>query len=268
MQKIIAILNSKGGVGKSTTSESVCFTLASQGIKFKLIEIDLANESHDMSYSLIFKDNIEQIRDVTDTSILNKLIKANLENEIVTVLDIGSGADTLQAIEQFQKVAFIQIKYIIPLDSSLRNLKNAKQTIDRIGENQDVSFVLNKVFENSKMKEQFLFFFGSKKMKISSFQEKYPNFKFASIPYSNFFELASVDNYSIADMAQISREVSMEDAVTAYQKEYLVDKNDEQEFDRRITNYLKSQDARVVVDATISSLSSILDIDTKSSKVQ
>lgn len=258
MQKIIAILNSKGGVGKSTTSESVCFTLASHGIKFKLIEIDLANESHDMSDSLIFKDNIEQVRDVKDTSILNKLIRANIDNEVITVLDIGSGADTLEAIEQFQKVSYIQIKYIIPIDSSLRNLKNAKQTIEKIGENQNISFVLNKVFDASKIQEQFLFFFGSKKMKISSFKDKYPSFKFASIPYSNFFELASVDSYSIADMAQISREVSMEDAVTVYQKEYLVDKNDEQEFDRRITNYLKSQEARVIVDTTVASLSSIL----------
>lgn len=44
-------------------------------------------------------------------------------------------------------------------------------------------------------------------------------------------------------------------------KKFLIDSNDDEGFDIAITNYIKSQDAKVDVDATIASLASILEID-------
>jgi len=256
--QIIAVLSSKGGVAKSTTSEAICFTLASQDKKFNLIELDSSNDSHQMNKSSIFQNKIETIKDINDTTILNKLIKMNLESSVITVLDIGSGKNTLDAIAQFQKVDFIKISYVIPIDSSFRNLLNVRETVNLIGKNKDISFVLSRVFDMDKIEEQFLFFYGSAKYKIPAFKDNYPDVKYTSIPFSPFFEISVIDSQSIADSANISRNITFEDAVNHYQKTFLKGKDDEIGFDGAITAYIKSQEAKNIVDITIANLSTIL----------
>ena len=126
MKKINLVVNTKGGVGKSTISLILCQLLAYRVMEFKYIEIDNSNDTtQSLSNSEVFKDRTASIKTAAAQEELFKAtLEAVKENKIV-VIDVGGGTDTNELInlikEQFSHLED-EINFILPFENSYKQM--------------------------------------------------------------------------------------------------------------------------------------------------
>jgi hypothetical protein len=233
--------NSKGGVGKSTTSMIVACLLHCQGKKFKIIELDSSNRSFDYQKSEILNNNNCQsfTIDEKEDAISDMLFDIMTEN-IDYIIDIGGGLDT-NVITEALKTIDIAKKWLIPITSIKKYLPNASKTFELINEPKNTYFILNQYHDIAKMADEFLYFFGNDKFGIDPVSKSFAKCKgILAIPFNNYFQISEDDESTILDLANVSKNLKEADA----RKEFIKASEGQKEiFKKLMQSYWASQAA-------------------------
>lgn len=241
--KIYCVIGTKGGVGKTETAKAIAYSLAVKCKKFKVYEFDLSNESYSYSNSEYFKDDTTiYIHDTDDMMNLSAITLDYLSSGYNIIIDAGAGQDTLNAIKLLQKTNF-EVVYLIPVSKSLKALPNIDKTIDLIGVDKNITFVLNPLINPADSAKEFPFFFGDKKKGIKSFRDKYKDIFHTSLPYSIYFELSDANGMYIGDLAKLSENLSYNEAAELFIKTFITEQKNVIGYETALTNYLNSQEA-------------------------
>ncbi len=210
---IYITINTKGGVGKTTTAVQLASVLHNQNQKFKIIELDddvnsMLFENSDFltsenSLNVTLSQKGEVVGDV--------LFDAMSDPSINYILDVGAGNNVHQIIESLVSLPLPKT-FLIPATSDKKYLENAKKTYELINDPQNTIFVLNRYVKYSEIKEQFIYFFGDKKLGITPVSPIFKTAKWIALPASNYYQIAEDENQSLLDLANISILKNRDDA--------------------------------------------------------
>jgi len=216
----------------------------------------LCNSSYNYEKSEYFNEDVAiNISNTEDMMTLAKLTLDYLDKEYNIIIDVGGGADAINVSNMLSKTNF-QVKYIIPVSKSLKSLKNVLETIELIGKDKEIYFVLNQVVDPKKIEDEFMFFYGNKKREIKSFKERFDNYKFTSLPYSVFYELSDAYGMYIGDLAKLSQNLDFETAANNFREEHIIkDNNNVEAYEQSFASYLNSIDANLVTKQILSNFS-------------
>jgi hypothetical protein len=256
--QIIAVLSGKGGVGKSTISQNILPSI--EKIE-SITEIDDNNMSSIYENSNIFK--CIEVKNLKVKDGQKALTELSFEQMRATggthIIDAGGGNDTNYVIEQIAKADIENVIYIIPFQNSFEQIKNVEDTFERIkaiNENPKVIFCLNQAKSTTieEIKEEAIFWFGSKKYNISGLKKKLYNDNdsnnyFAYIANNIVIELAKSEKEVIGDTAQIARDFSLREAKKVFFDKY---QNDMESYERALSKYWRAQDAKEYIDVHLS----------------
>lgn len=226
--------NSKGGVGKSTSSIVVACLLQKQKRKFKVIELDSSNQSFQFENSFFLKDNTQTFKiDEKDEAIGDMLFDV-MSEDIDYIIDIGGGLDTKIIVEALKSIE-IEKKWLIPTTSIKKYLQNAAKTFDLIDDAKNTFFVLNQYSKLEKIDEEFLYFFGNKNFGIEPVSKNFTKCKnILMIPHNNYFQISEDENKTILDLAMVSETLSEVEA----RKEFMdASKGEKETFKKMYQNY-------------------------------
>lgn len=241
MKKINLVVNSKGGVGKSTISLILCQLLAYRGIEFKYIEIDNSNDTtQSLSNSEVFKDRTISIKTASAQEELFKAtFEAVKENKIV-VIDVGGGTDTNELIslikEQFSHLEN-EINYILPFENSYKQIGNLIDTYSLIAAPENIFLIKNKVIKYADRKDPYIFFEGDEKLGIKSIRKelKQKN-KVFEVCFSEQNQISEITEESMLDVATLALQYSSSEAHNLFMQ-----KDDMQEYLKGMTRYANSK---------------------------
>ena len=179
--KIIVVLNSKGGASKSTTSMQIASAyFLDKNVEITLYEIDKKNEDN-----LVFKETEIETKQITiendgiDAVEKIKGITNNPDEKNNIVIDVGGNLTTELVIDALRKSRMYRKidLFIIPMSGGGADLKNAISTYEEILEfhpDAQFLFVLSRVRREARVKLQFDEFFDneiSKKFKYIIFED-------------------------------------------------------------------------------------------------
>lgn len=250
------ITNEKGGVGKSLTSTVVASLLAEQGRKFQLVEIDDHNES------LIFQNSEILTKNNTHTIKLNKkdqeiekiFFQIMSDPGLDYIVDIGGSHNTTEIIPILKEVDFDKT-WIIPVNRVKKYITNADKTADLIGDPDNTIFLLNQYSILESIKDDFLYFFGSKELGIEKESRYFDSDNYLAIPFSNSFQFSEDGDQTIYDLAQIAYQLNPNEA----RKYFFNESNgDEQEYINSMNVYKQSQKAKVAFEKIKENFSKLL----------
>lgn len=242
---IHVLLNTKGGVGKSTLSWHVMPALfAKLGKSFKIFEIDNNNVTNVFHQSTIIKDNTQTVK-TSDKNIAAEIIFQTMTSNDELIIDAGGGDDAIKVTEIVKSIGQAKINWFIPLNRNLAQLKNALNTYEQINDPQNTYFILNGYTSINDIADEFLFYFGNTDMNIEGIRDQLKIEREFSIPFSNYFEIAEMQNLTIADLAKISQELTKEEAKALFFEKF---QNDKQSFLRAWNDYKNSENAAQVLE--------------------
>lgn len=241
MKKINLIVNSKGGVGKSTISLILCQLLAYRGIEFKYIEIDNSNDTtQSLSNSEIFKDRTISITTANAQEELFKATFESLKENKIVIIDVGGGTDTNELInlikEQFSHLEN-EINFILPFENSHKQIGNLINTYSLIGQPENIYLIKNKVIKYTDKKDPYIFFEGDEKLGIKSIRKelKQKN-KVFEVCFSEQNQIAEITKESMLDVATLALQYSSSEAHNLFMQ-----KDDMQEYLKGMTRYANSK---------------------------
>jgi len=211
---IYAVVNTKGGVGKTTIAVNLATLLAFREKKFKIVELDNSNNSMIFSNSEILnQDTAVSLQLDQKTRALGSMMFNLAKNKDMDfILDLGGGDDSKVMIESLKEIDLPKI-WIVPTASDKKYLKNAADTFKLIADSQNTIFVLNKA-NSQNHKTEFMYFFGSQKYGVKMADECFENAKYFVVQSSPFFQIAEDDEQTLLDLAMLSIEKN-EQEVTA-----------------------------------------------------
>lgn len=169
--KIITI-NSKGGVGKSTTSMQIIAPFLYEmcgNKKVNLIELDDENED---STTFAKSELVEAQRiQITGTDLDSKLLDIIVDNDNI-ILDVGGNKTTTYVINSLSSTGIISALdlIVIPMMDGEQDASNAIKLYNRVRElNSDIKivFALSRVDSSMDLEMQFLDFFGDRQGRIN-----------------------------------------------------------------------------------------------------
>ena len=170
--KIKAIVNTKGGVGKSTLAFNILPVVFPDFTK--IYEIDSNNttklkELNEKTDKIIAENfNVGKIDIVLDRIDFAKMEEKD-ENIII---DTGAGEDAKIFLSAIKSESFAdEIEFYIPTNDDWEQFQNIVDTIALIRESSKtakINLVLNRVYDVLSLEEQFLNIFGSKELGINS----------------------------------------------------------------------------------------------------
>lgn len=244
MATVYAVVSTKGGVGKSTIAwhvlPAVFNTLKKE---FRIFEIDNNNSTNIFSNSDIIKDNTKNVK-TDDRDITAEIIFETLSSKNEIIIDAGGGDDALKVIDIVKSLGDVDIKWIIPLNRNLAQLKNAIDTYEKIKDKENTLFVLNGYSHIEKIEEDFIFWYGDKNLNIDSTKKSLKVNNEIKVPYSSYFEMAEQKGYTLYDLAFISKQLDKESAKSAFFEKF---KDDKEAFLRTWADYRLSENAGIVV---------------------
>ena len=242
---IHVLLNTKGGVGKSTLSWHVLPAMFTKlGKSFKIFEIDNNNITNVFHRSTVIKENTQTVK-TTDKNIAAEIIFETMTSNDELIIDAGGGDDALRVIDIIKSIGQAKINWFIPLNRNLAQLKNALNTYEQIQDPQNTYFILNGYTSLEQVKEEFLFYFGNTNMNIEGVRQSLNIEQEFMIPFSNYFEIAEMQNLTIADLAKISQELTKEEAKSLFFEKF---QDDKPAFFRAWCDYKNSEDAAQVLE--------------------
>lgn len=225
MKKINIILNTKGGVGKSTISIILCQLLAYRNIDFKYIEIDNSNDTTKaLERSETFKNKMISIMtDKADEELYAATFEALKEDKVI-IVDIGGGTDTREIIdlinEQFTHMNS-EINFILPFENSYKQMPNLLNTYNLIDNPENTYFVKNKVIPFKDKKDEYIFFEGSKIKGVENYRKKInPINKVFEVNLSDLHGIAEISKETILDVAALAMQYSKDEAHKMFISEY------------------------------------------------
>lgn len=200
----------------------------------RIIEIDDNNNSN------IFKDvDFEAVSVTTkegDEALQDALFE-QMAADCSICLDSGGGNDARKVLKMLEDMNEADnFSYIIPVGNSRAQVQNAKDTYDLIARPEQCIFILNQVHDIRNLKQEFLFFFGSKDLGIEPLLD-INKIKYLPLEYTPSFELAAMNEKTIFELAQIAYDLKDENIRELFFKKSNGDKN---EFNRLYSQYKQS----------------------------
>jgi len=238
---IHVVTNTKGGAGKSAVAVLLGCVLAQKGKNFKIVELDDNNDSLVFENSEIFtQDNIKSLKlKDKEQALSDMLFDLMSDDSMDYIVDIGGGNDTFEVLDAL-KSTNLEKTYYIPTTRIKKYLKNAVDTFEYIKDEENTIFALNQYTNLENIKDEFLYFFGSKKMGVNPVDEKLLNSKYIPVPFSNYIQIAEDDEMSLFDLASISMQMQEDDA----RKIFFEEANGSREhFHQMMVRYWNSQKA-------------------------
>lgn len=205
---VYCVVSTKGGVGKTTISRQIIPAILGNA---SIIEIDDNNNTTDVfTNSNLFKSQ-RSVRLHESEKALDEAIFSMMSNSNDLIIDAGGGNDT-RAVIDIVKKSGLDTTYIVPVTNSLSQAKNAIQMAELLyGEN--IVYALNNVYDPHKIDKEFLFWYGSEDLGLSSLKDEVKAVKTIIVPHTPLFEIAStIHRQTIADMAQIAIQINPAEA--------------------------------------------------------
>lgn len=225
MKKINIVLNTKGGVGKSTVSIILAQILAYRNIDFKYIEIDNSNDTTEgLENSEVFKNKMISIKtNKADEELYAATFEALKENKVI-IVDVGGGTDTAELIslinEQFTHIS-CEINFILPFENSLKQMSNLENTYNLINNFENTYLVKNKVIQFKDKADEYIFFEGSKIKGVNNFRKKInPLNKVFEVNLSDLHGIAEITKETILDVAALAMQYSKDEAHEIFMNDY------------------------------------------------
>lgn len=192
---IKAIVNTKGGVGKTQTAAHILPWLSFKGTKIKVIEIDNNNQSSVYTHSHI----VDFISISTGEKEMRKaLAEVAFDPKIDYIIDAGGGDDTLKVIDALKRLGE-HVEFYIPITADAETLYNLSQTVEAIGEHPK-HLILNNFKESAEA--DFWFIYGDEENGFAAQTYILEDFNSViKVPYSKSLGQAKVFNKSVGDVA-------------------------------------------------------------------
>lgn len=182
----------------------------------KILEIDNNNSSNVFHNSTMI-DSVSVKVDGAEEA-FSDLLFEQMANGAKIVVDLGGGDDSRAGLKIIKNTG-IKFTYLIPVGNSLAQLQNAYDTYNLIGNAENTIFILNQATSVEKVKDDFLFWFGSEKYGINPFINKLDNPKTIVLPRTPLFELSAMVGITIYELAQFSNGISKEKSIGIFFKE-------------------------------------------------
>ena len=248
MATIYTVVSTKGGVGKSTLSWHVLPAIFKALQKeFKIFEIDNNNSTNIFSHSAIIHDNTKNVK-THNKDITAEIIFETLSSNNEIIIDAGGGDDALKVIDIVKGIGETNVKWIIPLNRNLAQLKNASDTFQKIDDPKNTLFALNGYSSKETLEEDFIFYFGNKNLNIKSIKETLKISKELFVPYTSYFEIAEQKGFTLYDLTAISKELDKNAAKNIFYEKF---KDDKAAFLQAWGDYRLSENAAFVLDEII-----------------
>ncbi len=171
----------------------------------KIIEIDDNNNSNVFHNSKLV-NNAVSVNLRKGEEAFTDAIFEQMDSGAKIILDFGGGNDGkkgLKIIENFD----VNFTYVIPVGNSLAQAQNAVDTYNLIKNKDRVIFALNQINDIKNLKNEWVFWFGSKELGLSSIAEKLGNPSTIFIPRSPLFEIAALIGLTISELADFARDI-------------------------------------------------------------
>ena len=164
MSNVLVVVNTKGGVGKSTIASQVLPVLFRESNKkIKVYELDDNNQTFYENSQIEFKTlKTEKSEEAIDEVYFD----LELGEDVVNIIDAGGGNDTKVVLESIKKAELKDVVYFIPINDDFEQFENVKLTIKLIRNFDDkakIFLIFNRTvsFKIDEIKNQFIAFFGS-----------------------------------------------------------------------------------------------------------
>ncbi|MDQ1341233.1 MAG: hypothetical protein QG567_2391 [Campylobacterota bacterium] len=253
MKKNIVLINTKGGVGKSTLSFSLLPFLL-QDRDFQIVEIDDNNNtSLAFGNSVRLKDKVVSCNISKGTEKLEELVIQNMiEADKITIIDSGGGNDSRAVLNSMlsQNLAKDTL-FVVPYLADFSQLKNLFETVELV-KDFDFIVILNNYIgiEN----EDEMFRIGNEEFDIPNIEKVFKD-KFFIVGRSNLFSFASsVHKETIYDFAKIafdfdrSKMLEYAKEVTGANKEKMTQMYRGWKIANNAKDYLQSQEIKKLRD--------------------
>ena len=227
-QKTIAVVSTKGGVGKSTVVSVLPIIADSE---FQIIEVDNNNNSGETySESELYKEKHKTVKTKKVDGELDEVFMKQLNdvNKKNIYLDGGGGDDTKSLVSSLKFAPNQEsIKYVIPLDAGT-DIKNIRDTYNLIENKSNVMFCLNRYIDIDNLKTEFFNLFGDERLGVKGFIDEVENKTMMIIPHSPLFIVGKQFNLTLLDLARFKDEFKNNDEAFLHCKEKANDDFEEQ----------------------------------------
>jgi len=241
---VYVVAGTKGGVGKSLISVILANLLQGQNRKFKIIEIDDNNDSLKFKNSSILNNEnaVSFNVDMKDDAINDMFFDLMEDSTMDYIIDCGGGNDTKEVLKLLGDIPF-EKKFLLPCSRVKKYIKNADETYELINEPENTYYILNQYFDSEKLKEEFLYFFGSEKLGIPQASKYFSEDKYVAVPFSNSFQIAEDEEQILLDLASISQQLTKKEAIDMF---YEKANRNRAIFNKLMPKYQNSCDAKVL----------------------
>lgn len=237
--KNIAIVNTKGGVGKSTLSFHI-LPYFLMGKEFQIIEIDDNNDTTlSFTSSELLRGRITSCDISQGTEKLEELVIDNmLNNNKITVIDSGGGNDSKAVIKSLIKEDLAKdTLFIVPYFADFSQLKNLFETVELVRDYEYI-VVLNNFTQNTDDEK---FKTGDDDYEIPNISETFKK-NFVVVPKSNLFSYSSsILKQSIFDFGKIAFDYDRK-SILEHAKE--VTNSNKDEITKTYRGWKKADDAK------------------------
>lgn len=168
---VFVVVNPKGGVGKSAISKFFLPAILLEKEpekKVNIYEIDNNNAATSNLFQKSEKINYKKFKIKNQNEAIFDLELTSSIGEY-SIVDCGGGDDVSAVLSGLAEIGLTDVNYIIPTNDDDEQFENVVDCIEKIlaiNPNANIRLVFNRVWEDSKLEEQFIAFFGDKEFNI------------------------------------------------------------------------------------------------------
>jgi len=133
MSKTFVTISTKGGVGKSIISFMILPALfVGDNKKISIYEMDNSNDTKEVLQNTSL--NIESLKaDGSKDKIVDLLLESMAgDDDVINIIDVGGGDDTLSILKNLKKAMIENITYLIPINKDIDHTENMMKTVEEI----------------------------------------------------------------------------------------------------------------------------------------
>jgi len=217
------VINTKGGVGKSTVSSQLLTAYSYIGGVNSIAYAEIDDENQ----------NIKNLKESTiinatliNTEMISTFIKDLMLSDADIIVDVGGNKTAKLTLEKIKDIGgfYSDVIYYIPMLDSLQDKDNAMDTynlIREIDQDNKIIFVLNKAynkFNQELTKEQFLFYYGLESLFIKAV-ELDEQCHTISLNANNIYNITGYLQKTVAEIAESNIDNDVKEAIIASKKD-------------------------------------------------